>query len=50
MAIEPGHEQHQSGEFIESHVRDYSAFIQMFKWGAILTFIIAILMMIIISS
>lgn len=32
------------------HVRDYTRFIKMFKWGAILSFITAMLVMVIISN
>ncbi len=31
------------------HVRDYTLFIKMFKWGAIVSFIIAMLVLVIIS-
>ncbi len=33
----------------EAHVRDYSGFLKMFKWLAIISFATAILVMIIIS-
>lgn len=33
-----------------AHVRDYSAFVKMFKWGAIISFITAIVVMMIISN
>lgn len=50
MAVEPVHGESQSGEHIEAHVRDYSAFIKMFKWGAILSFITVMLVMMLISN
>ena len=49
MAVEPSQEQAQSGDF-QSHVRDYSAFLTMFKWGAILSFVTAIVVMMLISN
>ena len=33
-----------------AHVRDYSAFTKMFKWGAIISFITAMLVMVVISN
>lgn len=32
------------------HVRDYTRFIKMFKWGAILSFITGMVVMVIISN
>lgn len=32
-----------------SHVRDYSRFVQLFKWGAIISLITALIVMLIIS-
>jgi hypothetical protein len=48
MAIEPASDHSQSDDF-QAHVRDYSGFIRMFKWLAIISFITAIFVMIIIS-
>ena len=48
MAVEPVNEQGQKPEF-QAHVRDYSYFIMMFKYGAIIAFITGILVMLIIS-
>ncbi len=33
-----------------AHVRDYTAFIKLFKWGAIISFVTAMVIMIIISN
>ena len=33
-----------------AHVRDYTRFIKMLKWGAILSFITAMIVMVIISN
>jgi hypothetical protein len=33
-----------------AHVRDYSLFTWMFKWGAVISFIIAMFVMLIISN
>ena len=35
---------------VAAHVRDYSRFTKLFKWGAIASFVIAIAVMIIISN
>ena len=35
---------------VAAHVRDYSRFIAMFKWGAIASFVIAMAVMVIISN
>lgn len=34
---------------VETHIRDYSRFVQMFKWGAIISFITGILVLFIIA-
>ena len=47
MAIEPATEQSRTDDF-EAHARDYSGFIKMFKWLAIIGFVTAILVMFII--
>ena len=48
MAIEPATDPHRTEDF-EAHERDYSGFIKMFKWLAIISFVIAMLVMVIIS-
>jgi hypothetical protein len=48
MAVEPATNQAQSQD-LEAHVRDYSGFIKLFKYGAIFSFITAMVVMIIIS-
>ena len=48
MAIEPATDQSRTDDF-DAHVRDYSGFIKMFKWLAIISFITAIFVMFIIS-
>jgi hypothetical protein len=48
MAIEPATEDARPNDF-EAHVRDYSGFLKMFKWLAIISFVTAIFVMIIIS-
>jgi hypothetical protein len=35
---------------VAAHVRDYSRFIAMFKWGALASFVIAMAVMVIISN
>lgn len=49
MAVEPATDQAQS-EHLQAHVRDYSGFIKMFKYGAIISFITAMVVVMIISS
>ncbi|MDQ3471670.1 MAG: aa3-type cytochrome c oxidase subunit IV [Pseudomonadota bacterium] len=49
MAVEPVNEQSPTGDF-QSHSRDYSGFIKLFKWGAIISFVTAMVVMIIISN
>jgi hypothetical protein len=49
MAAEPSTTDSHSGD-IDAHVRDYSRFISLFKWGAVLCFITAILVMFLISE
>ncbi len=57
MAIERAAEQrggspateHDGTNDFEAHARDYSGFIKMFKWLAIIAFLTAILVMFIIS-
>ncbi len=48
MAVEPVTDENQPGE-IGRHARDYSKFIKMLTWGAGVTFVIAILMLFVIS-
>ena len=48
MAMEPATDQSRNDDF-DAHVRDYSGFIKMFKWLAIISFVTAILVMFIIS-
>ena len=50
MAAEPASEHHQSGEHMTTHVRDYTAFLKMLKWGAILSFITGMVVVVIISN
>jgi hypothetical protein len=49
MAVEPVNEQSPTGDF-QHHARDYSGFVKLFKWGAIISFITAMVVMIIISN
>ncbi len=48
MDVDAVTNQNQSGE-IGRHARDYSRFIALFKWGAIVSFITAMLVLVIIS-
>jgi hypothetical protein len=48
MDVEAVTKENQPGE-LGRHARDYSRFIAMFKWGAIISFIIAIAVMMIIA-
>ena len=48
MAVQPSSNDH--GGDIQAHVRDYSRFTGMLKWGAILSFIIAMIVVVIISN
>jgi hypothetical protein len=48
MANDGATEQSRTEEF-DAHVRDYSGFIRMFKWLAIISFVTAIFVMMIIS-
>lgn len=41
--------EHSRPDDFDAHVRDYSGFIRMFKWLAIIAFVTAILVMFIIS-
>jgi hypothetical protein len=47
MAVEPVTGS-QSGDF-EAHARDYSKFTGLLKWGAIICFVIAMLVLVVIS-
>jgi len=48
MAIEPATEKAPSKDF-EAHVRDYSEFVRLFKYGAIASFVIGFFVILIIS-
>ena len=48
MAVEPATNE-PSSQDMAAHVRDYSWFITLFKWGATISFITGILVMLIIS-
>ncbi|MBA2636183.1 MAG: hypothetical protein H0U83_05795 [Sphingomonas sp.] len=48
MDVDAVTNQNQPGE-IGRHARDYSRFIALFKWGAIVSFITAMLVLVIIS-
>ena len=48
MAAEPATTEHS--QQIEAHARDYSGFVRLFKWGAILSFITAMVVIFIISN
>jgi hypothetical protein len=49
MAVEPATDATNNGD-MPSHVRDYSKFTAMLKWGAIISFIGAMLVLVIISK
>ncbi|MEO5775171.1 MAG: hypothetical protein ABIQ32_13790 [Sphingomicrobium sp.] len=49
MAVEPATHGTHSGDH-EAHVRDYSRFIGMFKWGAVVCFVIAMVVLVVISK
>ena len=49
MAVEPSTTEQQSGD-MQAHVRDYSRFTGMLKWGAILSFILAMIVVVVISN
>ncbi|MFL6733849.1 MAG: aa3-type cytochrome c oxidase subunit IV [Sphingomicrobium sp.] len=49
MALEPTTNEHANGD-LQAHVRDYSGFTYMLKWGAIVSFIVAMLVLVIISK
>jgi hypothetical protein len=46
--VDPVFEEAHAPE-VQTHVRDYSRFVQMFKWSAIISFVIAILVLFIIA-
>jgi hypothetical protein len=49
MAVEPvGHEAH--AHEVEAHVRDYSRFLKMLKYGAIASFITGMVVVVIIAN
>ena len=48
MAAEPAN-QSNSGD-MEAHARDYSKFIAMLKWGAIISFVVAMITVVVISE
>ena len=49
MAIEPATDTAE-GQDITAHVRDYSAFTKLFKWGAIASFVTGLIVIFIISN
>ena len=49
MAVEPATHETASQD-MAAHVRDYSGFIKLFKWGAIISFITGIVVMFLISN
>ncbi|MBA2770810.1 MAG: hypothetical protein H0U34_02145 [Sphingomonas sp.] len=48
MDVDATTNENQSGE-IGRHARDYSRFIALFRWGAIISFITAMLVLVIIA-
>lgn len=48
MAVEPA-DQEMSSQDMQAHVRDYSGFTTLLKWGAIVSFITALIVMFLIS-
>ena len=48
MDVEAVTNESQPGE-IGRHARDYSRFIKLFKWGAVVSFVTAMLVLVIIS-
>ena len=48
MDVEAVTNENQPGE-IGRHARDYSRFIKLFKWGAVISFVTAMLVLVIIS-
>ena len=48
MAVEPGTNDTPTGD-LEAHVRDYSGFTRMLKLGAIISFIVAMIVLVLIS-
>jgi hypothetical protein len=49
MAVEPATDQVHN-EHLQAHVRDYSGFVRMFKWGAIVSFVLGFIVVILISN
>jgi hypothetical protein len=49
MAVEPATD-HVHNDDLQAHVRDYSSFIHMFKWGAIVSFVLGFIVVILISN
>ena len=49
MANEPATDTSTSPDF-SAHVRDYSGFTRLFKWGAIISFVVGLLVVFIISN
>jgi hypothetical protein len=49
MAVEPSTTESHSGD-MKAHVRDYSRFTGMLKWGAILSFVLAMIVVFIIGN
>jgi len=48
MAVEPATTDHSAE--IANHARDYSGFIKLFKYGAIISFVTAMIILVIISN
>ena len=48
MAVEPASSDSRTEDF-EAHVRDYSGFIKLFKYGAIISLITGLIVMLLIS-
>jgi hypothetical protein len=49
MAVEPATE-HVQTQDIKAHVRDYSGFLKMLKWGAIISFVLGAIVVVLISN
>lgn len=49
MAVEPATDEAPKQD-VQAHVRDYSGFTRMLKWGAIISFVIGFIVVILISN
>ncbi|HVM36994.1 MAG TPA: aa3-type cytochrome c oxidase subunit IV [Sphingomicrobium sp.] len=49
MAVEPASDQVHNQD-LQAHVRDYSGFVRMVKWGAIISFVIGFIVVLLISE